>query len=106
MNAGATLSEDFTNFRKVDVECRTDDGDVFTTSIIEPAGTCDLVCSCAKWQPNGGNVYLKTKTFSFSGKSVKTQQTGSGYSCGQVNVATGEKTFGDYLTVVRVTGWR
>ena len=51
-------------------------------------------------------MYVKAKAFEVSGTSVETQQGGGSYACGQWDLNTGQFEFGDFITVVKVVGWR
>ena len=106
MNAGATLSEPVQNFRRVEFQFRTNDYEVISETLFEPTSAASSVlASCAKYVP-GEHVYLKTKAYTVQGTSVKTQQSGSSYSCGQLDLTTGDFEFGDFITVTKVMGWR
>lgn len=105
LNAGATLSEPVQNFFRVEFQFRTNDNDTFSTAVFEPSGNTIVPASCVKAAP-GGHMYVKAKAFSVSGTSVETQQAGGSYACGQWDLNTGQFEFGDFITVVKVTGWR
>lgn len=106
LSSDATLSEEVQNFRRIELMLRTDDGDAFTVAINDPSKQTNVVASCIKYNPSSGYLFAKTKTFNVNGKSISTQQISGGYSCAQRNLTTGQQSFGDYVAVVKVTGWR
>lgn len=106
LSSGATLSEDVQNFKRVELMLRTDDGDAITVAINDPSKQTNVVASCVKYNPTSGNLFAKSKTFNVNGKSISTQQISGSYSCAQRNLTTGQQSFGDYIAVVKVTGWR
>lgn len=106
MNAGATLSEPVQDFFRIELQFRTDDYDAVSVSVLQPSSAeIPVIASCAKYVPGVG-MLLKTKAYVLNGTSVETQQLGSSYACGQLNLSTGEFQFGDFLTVTKVVGWR
>ena len=106
LSEGATLSEPVENFERVEFEFRTNDYDVFSLSVLQPSTSFVMLASCAKYLPSNGAVYLKTKAYQVDGASVSTQKVGSSYSCGQLNLTSGEFRFGDFVTIVKAIGWR
>lgn len=106
LSAGATLSEEVQNFRRIELMLRTDDSDAFSVAVNDPSEQTNVVASCVKYNPVSGSLFAKTKTLNVNGKSVSTQQIQGGYSCAQRDLTTGQQSFGDYITVVKVTGWR
>ena len=105
MNAGATLSEPVQNFFRVEFQFKTNDNDTFSTTVFQPSGNTIVPASIAK-AVAGGHMYVKAKAFEVSGTSVETQQGGGSYACGQWDLNTGQFEFGDFITVVKVVGWR
>ena len=105
MNAGATLSEPISNFFRVEFQFKTNDNDTFTVTVFEPRGDTIIPASTAK-AVAGDHMYVKAKAFKASGTSVETQQGGGSYACGQWDLNTGQFEFGDFITVVKVVGWR
>lgn len=107
LNSGATLSEPVQNFSRVELMFKTDDEDVFTETVLQPSTTTNVSASCAKWNSRS-ELYVKAKTFTISGRSVSTAKDGGtdNYMCGQRNLTSGQQTFGDFIAIVKVIGWR
>ena len=105
MNAGATLSEPVQNFFRVELQFKTNDNDTFSTTVLQPNWNTIIPASTVK-AVAGGHMYVKAKSFEISNTSVETQQGGGSYACGQWDLNTGKFEFGDFITVVKVVGWR
>lgn len=91
----------------VELMFKTDDEDAFTETVLQPSTTTNVSASCAKWNSHS-ELYVKAKTFTISGRSVSTaKDRGTGnYMCGQRNLTSGQQTFGDFIAIVKVIGWR
>lgn len=106
-NAGATLSESIQNFQKVDFLFKTDDGMVFSSTLLQPSREAHIIASASFYSGENQHIFIKSKTFHVKDKKVETwQHDDTLYYTGQVDLNTMKIAYGDYIAIVKVIGWK
>lgn len=104
-----TLSQDPSKFARVEFTCVTDDNEQFTVDYVPGLGTTRFVASCARVNFGSGQVFLKTRAYEVSGRTVNTANdtvNGNKYwHSGQVSVPGGSLSNGDWIKIVRAVGY-
>lgn len=104
-----TLSQDPSKFARVEFTCVTDDNEQFTVDYVPGLGTTRFVASCARVNFGSGQVFLKTRAYEVSGRTVNTaNDIVNGNKCwhsGQVTVPGGSLSNGDRIKIVRAVGY-
>ena len=104
-----TLSQDPSKFARVEFTCVTDDNDQFTVFYVPGLGTTRFVASCARVNLNSGQIFLKTRVYEVSGRTVNTANDtfeGNKYwHSGQLSVPGGSLSNGDKIKIVRAVGY-
>lgn len=104
-----TLSQDPSKFARVEFTCVTDDNDQFTVFYVPGLGTTRFVASCARVNFSSGQIFLKTRVYEVSGRTVNTaNDTFEGnkhWHSGQVSVPGGSLSNGDKIKIVRAVGY-
>jgi len=108
INAGCTLSETAADFVRLLVEFRTDDGHKGSVMVTPVTGATSvdgqvLDLTCNVFNPGSG-MFVKSKAVQISGTTIGTYNS-SGWWTGLWGLANGN-VLGDYITIVKVTGWR
>lgn len=107
MSGSISLSEPINNFSRVEFCFRSNDGyAVPNVTVFEPAGEYTPIEVVACHVRHDGNVFLKMKAYKVTGRQVDTDRPDDTYSTGEWCLNTGSFTRGDFITVVRVMGWR
>lgn len=101
LNNGITLSETAANFQQLDVWFETDDHAQGFVSVVDPD---QKIFTATTNFYQGQNMYVKSKTFFVNGTDVNTYKYGM-YKTG-IWSSNGMNTFGDYIGIKRVVGWR
>ena len=104
-----TLSQDPSKFARVEFTCVTDDNEQFTVDYVPGLGTTRFVASCARVNFSSGQIFLKTRAYEVSGRTVNTANdvvNGNKYwHSGQVSVPGGSLSNGDVIKIVRAVGY-
>ncbi|WP_168163968.1 hypothetical protein, partial [Olsenella sp. HMSC062G07] len=89
-----TLSEAPTNFARVTYFCKTDDGDRFSVEV--PGSSPTFLASCCRWQGSTPAVFVKSRAYSVSGRTVDTYADVAGgathYQSGMAAINTSTNT--------------
>ena len=103
-----TLSQDPSKFARVEFTCVTDDNDQFTVEYV-PGISNRFVASCARVNFAIGKIFLKSRTYEVSGRSVNTaSDTADGkknWHSGQASVPSGSLSNEDKIKIVRAVGY-
>ena len=104
-----TLSQDPSKFARIEFTCVTDDNDQFTVFYVPGLWTTRFVASCARVNFNSGQIFLKTRVYEVSGRTVNTANdtfNGNKYwHSGQVSVPGGSLSNGDKIKIIRAVGY-
>lgn len=106
MKGPITLSDDPENYTRLSLQFITNDSDRFSMDVWSPETGMRFVASMAKWQGNGGFVWVKSRTYEINGRTIDTAQDAGNYHCGEICVNNGESDAGNTMKIVRVVGWR
>ena len=104
-----TLSQDPSKFARVKFTCVTDDNDQFTVDYVPGLGSTRFVASCARANLSSGQIFLKTRVYEVSGRTVNTANDTFGgnkyWHSGQVSIPGGSLTTSDMIKIVRAVGY-
>lgn len=108
INAGCTLSETAAGFVRLLIEFKTDDNHKSSVMVTPVTGATSvdgqvLDLTCNVFNPGSG-MFVKSKAVQISGTTIGTYNS-SGWWTGLWGLANGN-VLGDYITIVKVTGWR
>lgn len=104
MDGPVTLSRDPSEFSRLDIQLKTNDGDLFSASVLDPGDGMRFNASTVRWQGNNDTVWAKCRLYEIDGATIETANVSGVYQNGEINIATGEKNYGACVTIVKVVG--
>ena len=89
MKGPVTLSDDPAELRRrLSLQFITNDSDRFSMDVWSPETGMRFVASMAKWQGNGGFVWVKSRTYEISGRTIDAAQDAGNCHCWRASAST------------------